>query len=75
MTYDRLRTTGVITVNWFKFYLQSFAHPRTDEWNRFLYTTQELRNNQVDDELEKLNYSISNTSLTSMSSLTSTPLR
>lgn len=54
---------------------ESFAHPRHDEWNKFLYTTQELRNNQVDEELEKLNYSISSTSLTSMSSLTSTPLR
>ncbi|KAJ8914979.1 hypothetical protein NQ315_002503 [Exocentrus adspersus] len=54
---------------------ENFAHPRHDEWNKFLYTTQELRNNQVDEELEKLNYSVSNTSLTSMSSLTSTPLR
>ncbi|XP_018566267.1 cytoplasmic dynein 1 intermediate chain isoform X1 [Anoplophora glabripennis] len=54
---------------------ESFAHPRHDEWNKFLYTTQELRNNQVDEELEKLNYSISSTSLTSMGSLTSTPMR
>ncbi|KAJ8985659.1 hypothetical protein NQ317_015155 [Molorchus minor] len=54
---------------------ENFAHPRHDEWNKFLYTTQELRNNQVDDELEKLNYSVSSTSLTNMSSLTSTPLR
>ncbi|XP_060527104.1 cytoplasmic dynein 1 intermediate chain-like isoform X6 [Cylas formicarius] len=38
---------------------EGFAHPRHDEWNKFLYTTQELRNNQVDEDLEKLNYSIS----------------
>ncbi|KAL1509398.1 hypothetical protein ABEB36_004144 [Hypothenemus hampei] len=35
---------------------ENFAHPRHDEWNKFLYTTQELRNSQVDEELEKLNY-------------------
>ncbi|XP_019867618.1 cytoplasmic dynein 1 intermediate chain isoform X6 [Aethina tumida] len=51
---------------------ENFANPRHDEWNKFLYTTQELRNNQVDDELEKLNYSVSSTSL---SNITSTPLR
>ncbi|XP_030753679.1 cytoplasmic dynein 1 intermediate chain isoform X15 [Sitophilus oryzae] len=39
---------------------ENFAHPRHDEWNKFLYTTQELRNSQVDEELEKLNYSVSN---------------
>lgn len=38
---------------------ENFAHPRHDEWNKFLYTTQELRNSQVDEELEKLNYSVS----------------
>ncbi|XP_074034789.1 cytoplasmic dynein 1 intermediate chain short wing isoform X2 [Leptinotarsa decemlineata] len=54
---------------------ESFAHPRHDEWNKFLYTTQELRNNQVDDELEKLNYSNSSSSSMSMTALTSTPLR
>ncbi|XP_056632190.1 cytoplasmic dynein 1 intermediate chain isoform X16 [Diorhabda carinulata] len=54
---------------------ETFAHPRHDEWNKFLYTTQELRNNQVDDELEKLNMSVPNTSLGSMSSLSLTPLR
>ncbi|CAH2008691.1 unnamed protein product [Acanthoscelides obtectus] len=53
---------------------EAFAHPRHDEWGNFLYTTQELRNNQVNDELEKLNYS-ANSSLSSMSSLSSTPLR
>ncbi|KAI4460225.1 dynein intermediate chain [Holotrichia oblita] len=54
---------------------ENFAHPRHDEWNKFLYTIQELRNNQIDEELEKLNLSSSSTPLTSMSSLTSTPLR
>ncbi|EEZ97487.2 cytoplasmic dynein 1 intermediate chain isoform X21 [Tribolium castaneum] len=54
---------------------ENFAHPRHDEWNKFLYTTQELRNNQVDEELEKLNYSVSNTPLSSMGSITTTPLR
>ncbi|CAH0553920.1 unnamed protein product [Brassicogethes aeneus] len=48
---------------------ENFAHPRHDEWNKFLYTTQELRNNQVDDELEKLNYSVSSTALSSISSV------
>lgn len=33
-------------------YLQNFAHPRHDEWNKFLYTTQELRN-QVEEDIEK----------------------
>lgn len=54
---------------------ETFAHPRHDEWNKFLYTTQELRNNQVDEELEKLNFSVSNTPLSSMSSISTTPLR
>ncbi|KAK9737827.1 Cytoplasmic dynein 1 intermediate chain 2 [Popillia japonica] len=54
---------------------ENFAHPRHDEWNKFMYTVQELRNNQIDEELEKLNLSSSSTPLTSMSSLTSTPLR
>lgn len=54
---------------------ENFAHPRHDEWNKFLYTTQELRNNQVDEELEKLNFSVSNTPLSSMSSISTTPLR
>lgn len=37
---------------------ENFAHPRHDEWSKFLYTTQELRNSQVDEDLEKLNYSM-----------------
>lgn len=31
---------------------QNFAHPRHDEWNKFLYTTQELRS-QSEEDLEK----------------------
>lgn len=61
-------------LDYFAFF-QSFAHPRHDEWNKFLCTTQELRNNQIDEELEKLNLSVSNTPLTSMNSVSSTPLR
>jgi len=53
---------------------ENFAHPRHDEWNKFLYTTQDLRNNQVDEDLEKLNLGISSNPLTSMGSIAS-PLR
>lgn len=38
---------------------ENFAQPRHDEWNKFLYTTQELRNNQVDEEMDKINLGIS----------------
>ncbi|XP_078039813.1 cytoplasmic dynein 1 intermediate chain short wing isoform X6 [Augochlora pura] len=34
---------------------EHLAHPRIDEWTKFLYTQQELRNNKVDEELHKLN--------------------
>ncbi|XP_076290174.1 cytoplasmic dynein 1 intermediate chain short wing isoform X38 [Lasioglossum baleicum] len=34
---------------------EHLAHPRIDEWNKFLYTQQELRNNKADEELHKLN--------------------
>ncbi|XP_053988559.1 cytoplasmic dynein 1 intermediate chain-like isoform X13 [Hylaeus anthracinus] len=34
---------------------EHLAHPRIDEWNKFLYTQQELNNNKADDELHKLN--------------------
>ncbi|XP_045470746.1 cytoplasmic dynein 1 intermediate chain isoform X5 [Harmonia axyridis] len=53
---------------------ENFAHPRHDDWNKFLYTTQELRNNQVEEEIEKSqNLSITNTSLPNLSSITSSP--
>ncbi|KZC11534.1 Cytoplasmic dynein 1 intermediate chain [Dufourea novaeangliae] len=34
---------------------EHLAHPRIDEWNKFLYTQQELKNNNADEELYKLN--------------------
>ncbi|XP_076162539.1 cytoplasmic dynein 1 intermediate chain short wing isoform X29 [Ptiloglossa arizonensis] len=34
---------------------EHLAHPRIDEWNKFLYTQQELKNNKADEELHKLN--------------------
>ncbi|XP_076379333.1 cytoplasmic dynein 1 intermediate chain short wing isoform X41 [Megalopta genalis] len=34
---------------------EHLAHPRIDEWTKFLYTQQELRDNKVDEELHKLN--------------------
>ncbi|XP_044761816.1 cytoplasmic dynein 1 intermediate chain isoform X20 [Coccinella septempunctata] len=53
---------------------ETFAHPRHDDWNKFLYTTQELRNNQVEEEIEKSqNLSVTNTSLPNLSSITSSP--
>lgn len=48
---------------------QNFAHPRHDEWNKFVYTIQELRNNQVDEEVEKLNLNVSNPSSLTMTSM------
>ncbi|XP_017792590.1 PREDICTED: cytoplasmic dynein 1 intermediate chain-like [Habropoda laboriosa] len=34
---------------------EHLAHPRMDEWNKFLYTQQELTNNNTDEEMRKLN--------------------
>ncbi|XP_012271333.1 cytoplasmic dynein 1 intermediate chain isoform X7 [Orussus abietinus] len=34
---------------------EHLAHPRIDEWNKFLYTQQDLKNNKADEELDKLN--------------------
>ncbi|XP_076244240.1 cytoplasmic dynein 1 intermediate chain short wing isoform X7 [Calliopsis andreniformis] len=34
---------------------EHLAHPRIDEWNKFLYTQQELKNNKADEDLHKLN--------------------
>ncbi|XP_017756711.1 PREDICTED: cytoplasmic dynein 1 intermediate chain-like isoform X17 [Eufriesea mexicana] len=36
---------------------EHLAHPRIDEWNKFLYTYQELKHNKADEELHKLNLS------------------
>ncbi|XP_077293131.1 cytoplasmic dynein 1 intermediate chain short wing isoform X3 [Arctopsyche grandis] len=56
---------------------EHLATPRHDDWNKFVYTMQELKNNQADDEMDKLNLSATSgpSSLSSMSSLTSNPLR
>nr|CAG4640756.1 EOG090X03UT [Eulimnadia texana] len=32
------------------------ATPRADEWTRFVHTLQELRQNQLDDDMDKLNF-------------------
>ncbi|XP_029166310.1 cytoplasmic dynein 1 intermediate chain isoform X38 [Nylanderia fulva] len=54
---------------------EHLAHPRLDEWNKFLYTQQDLKNNKADEELDKLNLSSGPSSLTSMTSISSVPLR
>ncbi|XP_074104826.1 cytoplasmic dynein 1 intermediate chain short wing isoform X6 [Cotesia typhae] len=54
---------------------ENLAHPRGDEWNKFLYTHQDLKNNKADDELDKLNLNSGPSSLTSLSSMSSVPIR
>ncbi|XP_030031324.1 cytoplasmic dynein 1 intermediate chain isoform X4 [Manduca sexta] len=52
------------------------AQPRHDEWSKFVYTLQELRNNQADEESERVSLAASGpSSLTSLTSLASNPLR
>ncbi|XP_069358494.1 cytoplasmic dynein 1 intermediate chain-like isoform X12 [Maniola hyperantus] len=51
---------------------ENVAQPRHDEWSKLVYTLQELRNNQADEETDRLSLA---TSLTSLSSLASNPLR
>ncbi|KYN06107.1 hypothetical protein ALC62_02969, partial [Cyphomyrmex costatus] len=51
------------------------AHPRIDEWNKFLYTQQDLKNNKANEKLDKLNLSSVSSSLTSMTYISSVPLR
>ncbi|XP_033365799.1 cytoplasmic dynein 1 intermediate chain-like isoform X35 [Bombus vosnesenskii] len=54
---------------------EHLAHPRIDEWNKFLYTQQELKHNKADEELHKLNLR-EPTSLTTIPPLLATcPLR
>lgn len=53
---------------------EHLAHPRIDEWKKFLYTQQELKNNKVDEELDKLNLSSGPPSLTPFLSV-SGPIR
>ncbi|KAG7205254.1 hypothetical protein KM043_018332 [Ampulex compressa] len=54
---------------------EHLAHPRIDEWNKFLYTQQDLKNNKADEELDKLNLNSGPSSLTSITSISSCPLR
>ncbi|XP_072939706.1 cytoplasmic dynein 1 intermediate chain isoform X12 [Epargyreus clarus] len=49
--------------------------PRHDEWSKFVYTLQELRNNQADEETDRLSLASGPPSLNSLSSLASNPLR
>lgn len=50
--------------------------PRHDEWSKFMYTLQDLRNNQADEETDRLSLAASGpSSLTSLTSLASNPLR
>ena len=32
---------------------EALCQPRVDEWNKFMYTLQELKHNQADEEIEK----------------------
>ncbi|XP_024938170.1 cytoplasmic dynein 1 intermediate chain isoform X7 [Cephus cinctus] len=54
---------------------EHLAHPKIDEWNKFLQTQQELKNNKADEELDKLNLSSGPSSLTSMTSMSSCSIR
>ncbi|XP_059052941.1 cytoplasmic dynein 1 intermediate chain isoform X5 [Achroia grisella] len=52
------------------------AQPRHDEWSKLVYTLQELRNNQADEETDRLSLATSGPpSLGSLTSLASNPLR
>ncbi|KPJ05431.1 Cytoplasmic dynein 1 intermediate chain [Papilio xuthus] len=56
--------------------LQQVAQPRHDEWSKLMMTLQELRNNQADEDTERLGLAASGPpSLTSLTSLASNPLR
>jgi hypothetical protein len=56
--------------------LQQLSQPRIDDWSKFVYTLQELRNNQTDEEIDKLNLTTSgNTGLSNLASLSPNPLR
>ncbi|XP_015183567.1 PREDICTED: cytoplasmic dynein 1 intermediate chain-like isoform X14 [Polistes dominula] len=54
---------------------EHLAYPRSDEWNKFLYTQQDLKNNKADEELDRLNLNSGPSSLTSLTSMSSCPLR
>jgi len=52
---------------------EQLSSPKQDEWGKFTNTLQELKNNQTDEDVERA--SINSGSLSSLSSLTSNPLR
>lgn len=55
---------------------EQLSQPRIDDWSKFVYTLQELRNNQADEEIDKLNLSSSSsTGLSNLASLSPNPLR
>lgn len=54
---------------------EHLAHPRSDEWSKFLYTQQDLKYNKADEELDRLNFGSGPSSLTSLTSISSSPLR
>jgi dynein intermediate chain len=56
--------------------LQQLSQPRIDDWSKFVYTLQELKNNQTDEEIDKLNLtSSSSTGLSNLPSLSPNPSR
>ena len=44
-------------------FLQQLAVPRADEWTRLVHTLQELHQNQLDEDMEKLNFGVGGSSL------------
>lgn len=54
---------------------EQLAQPRIDDWNKFLFTLQDLKNNQTDEEIDKLPINSGPGSLSSLTSLSSSPLR
>ncbi|XP_014252015.1 cytoplasmic dynein 1 intermediate chain isoform X4 [Cimex lectularius] len=46
---------------------EHFSMPRTDEWNKLIVTLQELKNNQIDEEISNLNLGSGPSSLSSYS--------
>ena len=40
------------------FVLKQLAVPRADEWSRLVHTLQELHQNQLDEDLEKMNFGV-----------------
>jgi dynein intermediate chain len=55
--------------------LQQLSQPRIDDWSKFVYTLQDLKNNQTDEEIDKLNLSSSGTGISNLASLSPNPSR